>query len=75
MPAGSSIILGTNGIRMIDLPSAVVLHVEDMLIEGPAVLEFDGDKLRSVVGHYIWCGDHYKSYRIGPGGQIQRVPE
>jgi hypothetical protein len=75
VPAGSSIILGTNGVRMIDLPSAVVLNVEDMVIEGPSVLEFDGDKLRSVVGHYVWRGDHYKSYRIGVDGQIQRVPE
>lgn len=75
VPAGSSIILGTNGVRMIDLPSAVVLNVEDMVIEGPSVLEFDGDKLRSVVGHYVWRGDHYRSYRIGVDGQIQRVPE
>jgi hypothetical protein len=71
VPAGSSIILGTNGIQSIDLPGAVVLQVEDMLIQGPSVLDFDGDQLRSVVGHYVWHGERYKSYRVGRDGQIQ----
>jgi hypothetical protein len=75
VPAGSTIILGTDGIRIIDLPGAAVLHVEDMLVQGPSILEFDGDKLRCVVGHYVWRGDRYKSYRVGADGQIQREPE
>ena len=43
------------------VPGGVVLQVEDMLIQGPSILEFDGDTLRSVLGHYVWRGDQYKS--------------
>ena len=31
--------------------------------------------LRSVLGHYVWRGDHYKSYRVGGDSQIRREPE
>jgi hypothetical protein len=58
-----------------EVPSAVVLPVEDMLIQGPSTLEFDGDKLRSVHGHYVWHGEHYKSYQVNADGQMQREPD
>jgi hypothetical protein len=58
-----------------EVPSAVSLHVDAMLIEGPSTLEFAGDKLRSLHGHYTWRGKHYSSYEVGAGGQIQRDPE
>jgi hypothetical protein len=55
--------------------SPVRLPVEDMLIQGPSTFEFEGTKLRSVYGHYIWRGQHYKSFQVGVDGQIQREPE
>jgi hypothetical protein len=63
---------GKTGTRY-EVPSAV--QVEDMLIQDPSTLEFDGDKLRSVLGHYIWRGEPYKSYRVDVDGEVQRVPE
>jgi hypothetical protein len=63
-----------------EVPSAVALQVEDMLIQGPSILEFDADKLRSVSGqlgrgYYVWSGQRYRSYRLSADGQIQRELE
>jgi hypothetical protein len=63
---------GKTGTRY-EVPTAV--QVEDMLIQGPSTLEFEGDKLRSVYGHYLWRGQHYKSYQLGGGGWDHREPE
>ena len=53
----------------------VVVQLDDMLIRGPSTVVLEGDKLKSVVGPYVWHGDQYKSYRVGADGQIQREPE
>ncbi len=58
-----------------EVPGTVALHVDDMLIQGPSTLEFAGDKLRSLHGHYTWRGKQYRSYQMGPGGQIERDRE
>ena len=56
-------------------PSTDVIHVEDMTVRGVATLRFDGDQLTAVLGHYEWNGEHYKSYRVGVDGEIQRIRE
>jgi hypothetical protein len=65
---------GVCGIYSIDISQLndAILNVEDMLVRGPAVLEFNGDTLRSLYGDYEWRGDRYKSYRVGVDGQIAR---
>lgn len=78
VPAGSLVSLSTSGgVHEIVLSAspAEVLNVDDMLIHGVATLNFDGDKLRSLFGHYVWRGKHYRSYKVGVDGQIQRQPE
>ncbi len=67
----------TCGIYSIDIsqPSATTFDVEGMLVHGAAVLEFRGDTLTSLYGHYVWSGDRYKSYRVDAHGQITRQQE
>ena len=69
--------LSTSGVYEIVLsqPSAEVSNIEDMMVRGVAALKFDGDKLRSLYGHYVRDGEHYKSYKVGMDGQTQRQPE
>lgn len=87
VPAGSTIFLNeptrraetspSGGIYEIVLAqrSTDVTHVEDMLVQGTAVLKFDRAKLTALDGHYEWSGERYKSYRAGMNGQIQRTRE
>jgi hypothetical protein len=86
IPAGSTVLLNgaqfkaqvphnTSGISqiLIEQPRTVVTHVEDMLVYGTTLLNFDGDKLTALDGRYEWNGEYYKSYRVGVDGQIQRI--
>ena len=67
----------TCGICSIDIvqPSGATLNVDGMLVHGAAVLDFNGDTLRSLYGHHVWNGDRYKSYRVGVDSQITRQKE
>ena len=65
---------GIYAIDIVQTPGAT-LTVDDMLVEGNAVLNFSGNTLRSLVGHYVWNGGRYKSYRAGVDGQIIRQQE
>jgi hypothetical protein len=77
VPAGSIIFLSASGVyeTVISQPSAEVSSVEDVTVHGVATLKFNGDRLTSLYGHYIWHGEHYQSYRVDVDGQIQRQRE
>jgi hypothetical protein len=77
VPVGSIIFLSPGGIYELVLSqqSNQVIHVEDMLVRGTATLQFDGERLRALNGHYEWHGGHYKTYRVDPDGRVLRVSE